>query len=168
MESKDRTVFRPKYSPWPYIIHSALFAILLYAFVIAIKGGLKFTTIYIISPPFCAALIFLIVIYPTMRYELREDALYLICGPFKTKIDYSEIKMILKANLTYDLTSTGWKIPGYALFKIYYQDKGWVRMYSTRVLKNIIIIELNNGELYGISPKNEEEFLSKLKERIKK
>jgi len=98
-----------------------------------------------------------------MRYELRDDGLHLICGPFKEKINYKEIRRIFEKDLKYDISSTGWKIPGYALFKIFYKDLGWVKMYSTRVLKNILIIETFNGNLFGITPKEKNRFLLSLK-----
>jgi len=98
-----------------------------------------------------------------MRYELRDDGLHLICGPFKEKINYKEIRRIFEKDLKYDISSTGWKIPGYALFKIFYRDLGWVKMYSTRVLKNILIIETFNGNIFGITPKEKNRFLLSLK-----
>jgi len=102
--------------------------------------------------------------YPTMRYELSEDKLVLKCGPLESEIPLESIKAIRKKNLKYHPSSTGWKLPGYCLFRIKYADEDWVRMYSRAMLKNIIIIETDK-EKYGITPKDEEDFLGELSKR---
>ncbi len=159
-------VFKPRFSPLPFFIHTALssyFLYLLHSALFEVSNIPVKIVLLIISVPFAFIPIFLIAIYPTMRYELRDDGLHLICGPFKEKINYKEIRRIFEKDLKYDISSTGWKIPGYALFKIFYKDLGWVKMYSTRVLKNILIIETFNGNLFGITPKEKNRFLLSLK-----
>ena len=159
-------VFKPRFSPLPFFIHTALssyFLYLLHSALFEVSNIPVKIVLLIISVPFAFIPIFLIAIYPTMRYELRDDGLHLICGPFKEKINYKEIRRIFEKDLKYDISSTGWKIPGYALFKIFYRDLGWVKMYSTRVLKNILIIETFNGNLFGITPKEKNRFLLSLK-----
>ncbi len=113
----------------------------------------------------CVALFFLI-IYPTMRYEFRKESLWLRCGPFCWEIPYSEIKEIVKTDLQYHPTSTGWKLPGYTIGKVYYADRGNIRMCATSMCKNIILIKTNKS-IYGITPKDEEKFIQVLKERSK-
>ncbi len=159
-------VFKPRFSPLPFFIHAALssyFLYLLHSALFEVSNIPVKIVLLIISVPFAFIPIFLIAIYPTMRYELRDDGLHLICGPFKEKINYKEIRRVFEKDLKYDISSTGWKIPGYALFKIFYKDLGWVKMYSTRVLKNILIIETFNGNLFGITPKEKNRFLLSLK-----
>ena len=159
-------VFKPRFSPLPFFIHTALssyFLYLLHSALFEVSNIPVKIVLLIISVPFAFIPIFLIAIYPTMRYELRDDGLHLICGPFKEKINYKEIRRIFEKDLKYDISSTGWKIPGYALFKIFYRDLGWVKMYSTRVLKDILIIETFNGNLFGITPKEKNRFLLSLK-----
>lgn len=159
-------VFKPRFSLIPFLIHisfSLYFLYLLHSALFEVSNILIKIVLLIISVPFTFILIFLIVIYYTMRYELRDDGLYLICGPFSDKINYKEIQRVFEKNLKYDISSTGWKIPGYALFKVFYKDLGWVKMYSTRVLKNILIIETLNKNLFGITPRKKDEFLLKLK-----
>ena len=159
-------VFKPRFSPLPFFIHTALssyFLYLLHSALFEVSNIPVKIVLLIISVPFAFIPIFLIAIYPTMRYELRDDGLHLICGPFKEKINYKEIRRVFEKDLKYDISSTGWKIPGYALFKIFYKDLGWVKMYSTRVLKNILIIETFNGNLFGITPKEKNRFLLSLK-----
>jgi hypothetical protein len=100
-----------------------------------------------------------------MRYELRNDGLYLICGPVHSKIDYKSIETIEKTDLSLDVTSST-RLSGYALFNVPYGNRGIIRMYSTSALKNILLIKTNDGKQYGITPKDEEEFLKELKLRI--
>ncbi|MEA2006156.1 MAG: PH domain-containing protein, partial [Acidobacteriota bacterium] len=105
--------------------------------------------------------------YPTMRYEISEDKLVLRCGPLKSEILLTSIKEIRKKNLKYHPYSTGWKLPGYCLFKIKYTDEDWVRMYSRAMLKNIILIETDK-EKFGITPANEEGFLKDIMEKMER
>jgi hypothetical protein len=105
-----------------------------------------------------------LLILPTIRYELKNDALYLKCGPFVSKISYSEIKRVTKTDLVFHpIASCRW--PGFALGDCYYADRGNVRMYSTRMCNGIILIETAT-RLYGISPQNEDLFITELKKRI--
>ncbi|HOC52762.1 MAG TPA: PH domain-containing protein [Caldisericia bacterium] len=100
-----------------------------------------------------------------MRYELRSDGLYLICGPIRSKIDYKTIEMIEKTDLPLDIISST-RFPGYALFNVSYGNRGIIRMYSTAALKNILLIKTKDGKQYGITPKDEEQFLKELRLRI--
>mgnify|MGYP003590176384 CR=1 FL=1 len=101
-----------------------------------------------------------------MRYKLKDDGLYLICGPMHSKIDYNTIEKIEKTDLPFDVISSV-RIPGYALFNIPYSYRGKIRMYFTVALKNILLIKTNDGKQYGITPKDEEKFLEELNARIK-
>jgi len=109
--------------------------------------------------------LFFVSIYPTMRYELKEEGLWLRCGPFTSRIPYSEIKEIAKTNLKYHPTSTGWKLPGYAIGNVYYADRGYVRMCATSMCKNILLIKTDKS-LYGVTPKDEERFVRSLKGKL--
>ncbi len=84
--------------------------------------------------------LFFLAIFPSMKYVLTEDALILTCGPFKYIVPYDEITQIEKTSLSYHPSSSGWKLPGYTLFKIYYSDRGDIYMCATRMLKNILLI----------------------------
>ncbi len=125
---------------------------------------LNIVTVFLMGAVFFISFFFLI-IYPTMRYTLTSNSLILQCGPFKDEIDFAEMKKFFETDLAYSITSTGFKLPGYTLFTVYYTDKGNVKMYSTSMLKNVILIETNNKK-YGISPANEQEFVKLLNERI--
>lgn len=109
---------------------------------------------------------FLMVIQYTMRYELKPDALYLKCGPFTCKILYTDIKKVIKTDLIFHPIASC-RYPGFALGNCYYTDWGNVHMYSTRMCNDVILIITNNG-LYGVTPRDEELFITNLKIRIEK
>ncbi|GAB4329880.1 MAG: hypothetical protein Kow0037_05240 [Calditrichia bacterium] len=115
---------------------------------------------------FLLVCLFFLIIFPTMRYILGEASLILKCGPFHWEIPYREIEEIEKANLAYHPSSTGWKLPGYTLFKVYFADRGEIRMCSTRMTKDILLIKTGNGDVFGITPENETEFVRKLQEKL--
>jgi hypothetical protein len=162
-------VFKPKFSLIGFLFPVGMIIFLLFM-------------IWIISPTFaqlpthslilligitggiCSAFLFALLILPTMRYELRNEALYLKCGPFVSKVSYSEIKRVIKTDLVFHpIASCRW--PGFALGDCYYGDRGTVRMYSTRMCSDIILIETVT-RLYGISPRDEDLFITELKKRI--
>lgn len=114
---------------------------------------------------FLLVALFFLAIYPTMRYKMGAHALRLVCGPFNWSIRYSEIKEIAKANLKYHPSSSGWKLPGYTIGKVYYKDWGEVKMCATSMCKNVILIKTDDS-LYGLTPREEEAFLKALRERM--
>ncbi len=112
-------------------------------------------------------ILILIVLFslPSMRYELRDDALYLIIGPWKDKVSYNEINSITVKSLVLNPLSS-FRMPGLALFNVRYSDEGTVRMYSTHALNDVVLIKTLNKK-YGISPKDENGFIEALKSKIK-
>lgn len=164
-----KIIFKPKFSLWGWLVPFLFIGFLWFCI------WLKYPTIFIeidllkkhgLPLVFFSLLALLeIIILFTIRYELDDEALYLKGGPFIFKIPYSEIKQICKANLVFHpAASNRW--PGYAFGDCYYADAGKVTMCSTRMCKGIIIIQTIT-KLYGVSPKDEEEFIRKLKERMK-
>ncbi len=99
-----------------------------------------------------------------LKYELGEDALYISMGPWKEKIPYNEITDVKITNLVMSPLSS-FRMPGVALFNVYYLDEGRVRMYSTHALYNVVLIKTKNKK-YGISPEDEKGFVTALKNRI--
>lgn len=161
-------IFKPRFSIIGWIFSIALVLIMFYLFFLNIKSveaGKTSILSPIIFGIFFIVTIFFLVIYPTMRYELKHDALWLRCGPFCYKIPYSEIKEIVKTELRYHLTSMGWKLPGYTIGKIYYTDRGYVYMCATGMCRDIILIKTSKG-LFGITPSNEQRFLETLRARL--
>ena len=57
--------------------------------------------------------------------------------------------------------SEGWKLPGYALFKIEYGDVGAVRMCATRLTRRIVVIK-TGSDLWGITPADMDAFIAAL------
>lgn len=163
-------IFKPKFSILAilvqlFLVFSMIFVIFL---TLTIPAPLLVTLIVIIPIiGIFGTCLFFLLIYPTMKYTLEKEGLKLTCGFLSSTIPYSDISTIIKTDLKYHPTSTGWELPGYALFKVYHADRGWVRMYSTAALKNILLIETKN-ETYGITPKDEEDFLRELKKRLPK
>ena len=137
-----------------------------------IPEGIDISTLIIVIPGIVISLIgsilVLIVLLSLshMRYELRDDALYLMVGPWKNKILYSEIVEVVNKDLFLNPISS-FRMPGIALFNVLYLDEGVVRMYSTHALKDIVLIKTLNKK-YGISPKDKEEFINDLLEKTGK
>jgi hypothetical protein len=163
-------VFKPRFSIVGWLSSLGLIAIFSLVFWFCWVGEKSLYFLFVIAmiliAGFLLVALFFLAIYPTMRYEMRQKTLNLICGPFNWNTPYSEIKEISKTNLKYHPSSTGWKLPGYAIGRIYYADRGDVRMCSTSMCKDITLIK-TQGPLYGITPRDEEKFIEALKERMK-
>lgn len=108
-----------------------------------------------------AVALFFAFILPTMKYVVDDSTLILRCGPFHWKITIADIRTIVERNLSWLPWSEGWKLPGYALFKIEYGDVGAVRMCATRLTKRIVVIKAGN-ELWGITPADVDGFIAAL------
>lgn len=175
MEEKFK-IYRPRNSMGGLFNGSILLIFILLAIVIFwpvisnFSEGMGIIVLILTGPIWVAFIIISFIFllwYPTMRYEISEDKLVLRCGPLKSEILLTSIKEIRKKNLKYHPYSTGWKLPGYCLFKIKYTDEDWVRMYSRAMLKNIILIETDK-EKFGITPANEEGFLKDIMEKMER
>lgn len=101
---------------------------------------------------------------PGMRYELGEKELVLRCGYFRWRIQLRDIQEVSKQDLALNPISS-FRGPGYALFKVPYADAGVVTMCSTRSLRDIILIRTGKRK-YGITPREEAEFLRDLTRRL--
>jgi hypothetical protein len=99
---------------------------------------------------------------PHMRYELRDDALYLILGPWKSRIAYDSITDVVRKDLALSVLSS-FRMPGIAVFDVVYSDEGTVHMYSTHALKDVTLIKTVDGKKYGISPADPDGFIAALK-----
>ena len=163
-------VFKPRFSITGWLTNLGLIILFLLLSWICWVGekNLYFLFVFamILVFGFLLVALFFLAIYPTMRYEIRRYALRLVCGPFNWSIPYSEIKEIAKTNLKYHPSSTGWKLPGYTIGKVYYKDRGDVRMCATSMCKNITLIKTDES-LYGVTPRDEGIFVNSLKERMK-
>lgn len=166
-------VFKPRFSIVGWV-SNILFTVVLAAVLVAVfsmykKGDIGSLVALIIEmvllAPILMASIFFLTTYPTMRYIIENGTLLLKCGPFKWTITIQSIKSIAEKDLKYLPYSEGWKLPGYALFKIRYGDVGAVKMCATALTKQVLLIE-TDSELYGITPDNVDLFISALKQEV--
>jgi hypothetical protein len=105
--------------------------------------------------------------WPTMRYELDQDALLLRYGKaIQYRIPLDTIKTMRRANLGLSLWSSI-RMPGVALFNVPYSDVGQVRMVSTAALNGIFLIETEHG-LYGLTPAEEDRLAAAIQARIRR
>lgn len=172
--SKNCIIFRPKYSIWAYIsllVTDLFSSFILINIVKTINLNIGITKIILIIGSliigfFIFYLLFILLIYHTMRYEFHDEALYLIIGPWKDKIYYNEIVDIENKNLLFNPIAS-FRFPGIAIFNVYYSDEGIVRMFSTHSLLDIILIKTNRKK-YGVSPRDKEEFIKLLFQKMNK
>ena len=114
-----------------------------------------------------AAAIFFTAIFVTMKYFVTDSQVILRCGPFRWKIPIGDIRSIVERNVGWLPISEGWKLPGYALFKIQCADVGPVRMCSTALTKRILLIDTGK-ELWGMTPGDVEGFVAALNLKLGK
>jgi len=129
-------------------------------------GGSTFDAIFASAISVAIALwaIFMMSLLSRMRYRFGESQLEVLCGPYSWHIGYDEVTSAAVTNLKYHPTSTGWKLPGIALFNVFYADRGTVRMCAASITRNILVIETPRG-LFGITPDDPDAFLVELRRR---
>jgi len=169
MQKETIEIFKPVFNISTYYIFGGILIIL---FIPLFLGLFSSETPRIIRITVGTAVIvailfvlFPIIIYPTMCYKFQQKNLILKCIPFNSKIQYGEIKKIEKiANLGYSPVGPC-RLPHYLLGSNYFSTYGWITMYATSY-KNVLLIETDKKR-YGITPKDEEDFLRILNERLK-
>ena len=115
----------------------------------------------LIAGPF----LFLAALYPTMRHELDAEALTLRYGPIlRYRIPLGTIQSVERWDLDPSARSS-LRVPGLALFQVAYVDAGIVRMCATRVGDRILLIKTASDQ-YGMTPADEDGFLSELRRRL--
>ncbi|MBN1802635.1 MAG: DUF1648 domain-containing protein [Candidatus Lokiarchaeota archaeon] len=111
--------------------------------------------------------------YYNMKYEFLEDRLLLKSGIYKSSVVYNTVSVLGKPN-SYKLSgirTNGVAIPGYLAghFKIFFDGKlETVRLFVTKMNKLVLLRgkDSNGAErVYGVSPKDEEGFITALKSR---
>ncbi len=104
--------------------------------------------------------------FPTMRYDLDDQALELRYGPvLNYRVPFDRIKTIRNRDLGMTIWSSI-RLPGIALFTVPYADVGNVKMCSTGALRRILLIETDR-EKYGITPADEKGFVEALRTRVR-
>jgi hypothetical protein len=114
-------------------------------------------------------LIFLILAlcFPTMRYEMEGTHLTLTYGPLlRYTIDVLKVKSIRSCDLkTSPLAS--FRFPGLAIFGVPYLGIGTVKMCATAASTGILLIETEEAK-YGLTPADEQGFVTELQQRMKR
>lgn len=164
-------IFRPKPSfgwAWSFL----LAAILLVAAVAPLLDrALPVTVVGLILSAFIGAIgiwVWLIgIMHWQMLYEFADDALHLRLGFLLTyRIPYDEIDGVEQRDLRPTLWSS-MRWPGLAVYKVPYGGDGQIRMMSTRMARDVVVIRAD-GNLYGMSPAEEDRFLAELRSRAKR
>jgi hypothetical protein len=101
----------------------------------------------------------------TMRYILTIDAVEIRAGRSLRRIPFKDIVRVEVVNLAFNAISS-FRLPGLALYDVLYSDEGIVTMFSTHALRDVVLIETADHHKYGISPKDEVEFVSDLRVRL--
>lgn len=159
-----RITFKPRKSKawlWLFVLILAVAAIF-YWRVWPLWGRMADVAFYPIAAFFAGLVAVLLLFWnwlSTMRYVLEKDALTIFFGPvIRWRIPINDIRSMRRRNLTKPATFS-FHLPGLALFTVYYEGVGNVRMCATSDKKNILVLETKSG-LYGINPENEKEFVS--------
>ena len=163
-----QNIFKPKFSIAGWV-SNLLFPISLIIIIIFIfQSSIVINAFsYVTIIPLTIALIVFVffgAIYPTMKYIVTKDYIVAKCGPFRYRIKIDSIIEIKEVNLKYLPISEGWKLPGYALFSISYGNVNKkVKMCSTSITKKIMILRIENGDIYGINPDDSHGFIQCVK-----
>lgn len=157
-------VFRPKYYVRAYIvlilISAAVCAIPL---LVPMPQG-KFV-IWIGTLVLAGITAYFAAIYPTMRYTFEGTSLRLSCGPFSSRINYKDINEINLVNMKLYkyFRLMGISSPGYYM-GLYISLEGKAMVYCTETKEAVVIKTANR--IFAVSPKNREEFVEALKEKL--
>jgi hypothetical protein len=160
--------FKPRPSHgWIWLVVMALIIVAI-SIAPAIATGLPSTNAtltLIICIPIAGTFLVLASWFPTMHYELDHEQLTLRYGPVLTyRIPLREIRTIRRRNLGLTIWSTI-RFPGIALFSVPYADVGNVKMCATAALNDILLIETDKAK-YGLTPADEEAFVSALRAKM--
>jgi hypothetical protein len=151
------SVFRAR-SYTTALLTSAAIILMLFAAALAAEashpnGAAGVVLIPVLIVAFFAAIV------PTMKYTVTDSEVILSCGPFHWRIPVHQIRSMVEKDLGWLPLSEGWKIPGYALFKIRYRQIGSIRMCATALTKRILIIDTGT-HLWGITPADLDGFVT--------
>lgn len=163
--------FKPRPSTgwlWLVIIGAATLLVLLPPMLAVMyqgySGGMLFP--FYIGIVVAAMAFMLAAMFPTMRYELRPTTLALIFGPWTVyKIPYQAISRVAWQDLRVSPLSS-FRLPGFALWSVPYIDAGILKMCATACANHILVIYTDKNK-FGITPADEQGFVSELLKRVK-
>ena len=128
------------------------------------RTGFGLAAVSLLSGAIAVWLLLLAYWFPTMRYELDRQALTLVFGPIiHWRIPLREVRQVELKDLTMSIWAAT-RLPGIALFTVYYSNVGLVRMCATRASKRIVLIRTAKAT-YGVTPDEEDEFTHALQAR---
>jgi hypothetical protein len=121
-------------------------------------------TIAVICGAFALLFFSLALWFPTMYYELTDEALRIHCGPLLNyAIPLGNILTVGRRDLKMSLWSS-LRLPGVALFNVSYRGLGQVRMCATAAARDILLIETARAK-YGLTPADADLFIAEIEAR---
>lgn len=163
----EKMTFKPRASSgWMWVTLLGLTP-LAAAVMMAFQFGFKGPALPTILLGGTIGMMFLViaVFFPTMKYEMEGSSLILTYGPLlRYSIDVKQIKSIRRLDLRISPLSS-FRFPGLAIFGVPYPEIGSVNMCATAASHGILLIETGSAK-YGMTPENEEAFISELRRRI--
>lgn len=102
---------------------------------------------------------------PGMRYILTSDSLTCRVGPFSHRVELSSIRQVERRDMTLAAASYALTLPGVVIGKVSYADLGMVTMFSTAMVKGVLLITTDKGKL-GITPERDEELAGIISQRV--
>lgn len=163
-------VFKPrKSSGWAWLIGIALLGLI--TLVPTVQSASQIPSPLLLLTAGLTGLVFvggvaLAFWFPTMRYDLDDQALTLHYGPvLYYRVPLAQIESVRRRDLGMTIWSSI-RFPGIALFTVPYADVGNVRMCATGALKGILLIETERAK-YGITPADEDGFVAALRSRVR-
>ena len=159
------TTFHPRPSRgWLWLVFMAVIITavgIAPALAVGLSSGSAVLTL-LVCVPVALAFVILAFWFPTMRYELDQNHLTLRYGPvLRYQIPLNKIHAIRRRNLSMTIWSTI-RFPGIALFSVPYGDVGSVKMCATAALNRILLVETEKDK-YGLTPADEEAFVTAIK-----
>lgn len=164
-------MFRPRKSRgwlWPVIIAVLMLVVAALTLLAVPPGGEGWSAVVLtaaISTAIALPFLVLAIWFPTMRYELADETLMLHYGPvLHYRIPLGEVQVVRRRNLRPSVWSS-FRFPGLALFTVAYSDVGSVKMCATAAADRILLVETGDTR-YGLTPADEEAFVTALQARI--
>ncbi len=171
-------IFRPRPShTWRGPIFGAAAFLLAALLLVALSGFIPAVVVIVDGIIACVLALFMLGLAyffwratTTMRYEISDDTLTLVGGPVRYVIPLASIKRVYSRdintgyrNRTHVARATAVNVPGLALSNVVWKDTGLLKMCATSSWRNIMIIETDTNT-YGITPADDQAFLSALSE----
>lgn len=164
----EKKTFKPRPSTgwiWVSLIGLVLLAT---GFGLMIKYGLfsPLLITIVLMIPIGFVFLLLAIFFPTMRYEIEGSRLTLRYGPLlRYTIEIGQIKSIRSRDLEISLVSS-FRFPGLAIFAVPYPDVGTIKMCATAASHGILLIETGSAK-YGLTPADEQQFVTELRSRMR-